>query len=84
MTEEQRTLLLCGMSIARVILLKAECPHHALVRAYQQVVANAWGIDETPEDVEATVAEINEATWRYLIAHPEMTDGRPFTPTLKH
>ncbi len=84
MTQQERRYLIRGMSLNRVILLKAECPHHALVRAYQQILANAWDIDETPEDVEATVADINEATWRYLTSHPEMTDGRTLKPTLKH
>lgn len=86
MTEQEQRYLIRGMSLARVILLKAECPHHTItiVSAYQQILANSWNIKETASDVEATVAEINEETWRYLTSHPEMTDGRPFKATLKH
>jgi hypothetical protein len=86
MTDNEQRFLLRGMSIARVILLKAECPHHAVavVRAYQQILAQAWNLIETADDVQSTISEINEITWQYLMSHPEMTNGQPVTPTLKH
>ena len=30
MTEQEQRYLIRGMSLARVILLKAECPHHTI------------------------------------------------------
>ena len=46
MTDPERRLVLRGMSIARGLLFNTSCTHHAVIKAYQCMLADVWSIDE--------------------------------------
>jgi hypothetical protein len=87
MTDHERRLVLRGMSVARGLLVNTPCTHHALIKEYQKVLADAWNIDDGSPlhraEFEQLVAEFNEAI---ATKHPDWVtpDGRPWRPRLKH
>ena len=66
MTDHERRLVLRGMSIARGLLRNTNCTHDAIVRAYQESLADAWNLNDegSPvyrEEFKQLVVEINAA-----------------------
>ena len=64
-TDDDKRLLLRGMSIANGLLIKAQCTHRAVISAYQKMPAEAWNIDDGyafhREEFKQLVEEINDA-----------------------
>jgi hypothetical protein len=65
MTDREKRLLLRGMSIARGLLLSSQCTHHAIIKSYQHMLADAWGIDDGDaghrDEFKQLVDEMNDA-----------------------
>jgi hypothetical protein len=64
MTDQERRILIRGMSIASGLLINAQCTHRGVITAYQRTLAEAWGIDDGDavhrEEFKQLVQEINE------------------------
>lgn len=87
MTDDERRLVLRGMSIARGLLINTPCTHHGLIKEYQKALAEVWKIDDgSPEhqaEFKRLVAEMNDAiaaTFRDAAALREATQK----PSLKY
>jgi hypothetical protein len=65
MTDHERRLVLSTMRIAASVLIAGGCDHNAVLPAYQNTLAEAWGIDDSaPErlhEFQQLVHEINAA-----------------------
>jgi hypothetical protein len=65
MTDNERRILLRGMSIASGLLIGSQCTHREVISAYQKALSGAWGIDENDaihrEEFKQLVEELNEA-----------------------
>jgi len=46
MTEQEKRMLIRGMSIASGLLMNAGCTHRSIISTYQKALAEAWEIDE--------------------------------------
>lgn len=66
MTDNERRIFLRGMSIASGLLISSQCTHRGVISAYQEALADVWGIDENDavhrEEFKQLVEELNEAT----------------------
>jgi hypothetical protein len=65
MTDQERRLVLRGMSVARGLLINTPCTHHGLIKEYQKALGEAWKIDDGSPDHQAEfkrlAAEMNDA-----------------------
>ncbi len=65
MTDHEKRLVLRGMSVARGLLFDTSCTHHAVIKAYQRMLADVCSIDEGDaihrDEVEQLMAELNDA-----------------------
>jgi len=87
MTDHERRLVLRGMSIARGLLVKTPCSHHSLIKAYQQMLADAWNIDDGGPIYQAEFKQlVDEMNAAIAAKHPDATtpDGHTWKPPLKH
>jgi len=46
MTDQEKRMLIRGMSIANGLLMNAGCTHRSIISTYQKALAEAWEIDE--------------------------------------
>jgi len=46
MTDQDKRMLIRGMSIASGFLMNAGCTHRNIISTYQKALAEAWNIDE--------------------------------------
>ena len=65
MTDNERRILLRGMSIASGLLISSQCTHRGVISAYQKALSDAWDIDENDgvhrEEFKQLAEELNEA-----------------------
>jgi hypothetical protein len=65
MIDHERRLLLRGMSVANGLLVNTSCTHRRVISEYQQILAEACGIDDGDtahrEEFKQLVSEMNQA-----------------------
>ena len=63
MTDNERRILLRGMSIASGLLISSQCTHRGVISTYQKALSDAWDIDENDavhrEEFKQLVEELN-------------------------